>query len=201
MLETIIHFLDAFTLNLRIGSASLLIGVVLGLGSAALRFKRITMISRFIGFIIGLLRAFPVYVFMFVAFNYLVSSIAFDSLSLSQTSEIAVILAISVYTIPACSDAFLSFLLNRFQGKHEQSWLIFPNLMQVYVISVMSSSVGAALGLQEAVTFTLSLAETLPTREQRILLVFVVMLFFASIMASTRWIVLRLSRNKNSNPL
>ena len=193
MLENIWLFLDAFTINLRVGSVALLIGLLLGFASALLRARRHGASAKLTGFLVGFLRAFPVYVLMFVAVNLLASLGLFDALTSKQSAEAALIIALSAYTISACSDAWLAFLQHRDQGQYSQAWLVIPNLIQIYVITVMSSSVGAAIGLQEAVTFTLNLAESLPTRDERLLLVFVVVLFFATIMGLTRWGVKRVS--------
>jgi len=187
MLENVWLFLAAFTINLRLGAIALCAGLLVGFVSAMLRFRSTGPTSWLMGFFIGFLRAFPVYVLMFVAINWLVSVGVFDSLSPKQAAETALVIALSAYTISACSDASLSFLQHWSRGQYSQAWLIGPNIVQIYVITVMSSSVGAAIGLQEAVTFTLALAESLPTRSERILLVFVVIVFFALIMGLTRW--------------
>lgn len=180
-------FLQAFTINLRVGLLALLVGLLIGFFSAAIRSRNKGATSRITGFGIGLLRAFPVYVLMFVAVNLLASLGIFEALSPNQAAEAALVVALSAYTISACSDACLTFLQYRATGQHAQAWLVVPNIIQIYVITVISSSVGAAIGLQEAVTFILNLSETLPTREDRILLVFVAILFFAAIMGATRW--------------
>jgi len=193
VLENVWLFLDAFTINLRIGIIALLVGLLTGFTSAILRFRSHGTTARLTGFFVGFLRAFPIYVLMFVAVNLLASMGTFDALTSKQPAEIALIVALSAYTVSACSDACLAFLQHRYRGQHSQAWLVVPNIIQIYVITVMSSSVGAAIGLQEAVTFTLNLSETLPTRYERILLVFAAILFFASIMGLTRWGVKRVS--------
>ena len=185
-LHNIWLFLQAFTINLRVGLLALVVGLLIGFVSATIRFRNKGATSGLTGFLIGFLRAFPVYVLMFVAVNLLASLGTFDTLSPNQAAEAALIVALSAYTISACSDASLTFLQYRAKGQHNQAWLVVPNIIQIYVITVISSSVGAAIGLQEAVTFILNLSETLPTREDRILLVFMAILFFAAIMGTTR---------------
>lgn len=179
-------FLQAFTINLRVGLLALVVGLLIGFVSATIRFRNKGATSRLTGFLIGFLRAFPVYVLMFVAVNLLAFLGTFEALSPNQAAEAALIVALSAYTISACSDASLTFLQHRASGQYAQAWLVVPNIIQIYVITVISSSVGAAIGLQEAVTFILNLSETLPTRGERILLVFMAILFFAAIMGTTR---------------
>jgi len=186
VLDNLWLFLSAFTINLRVGVIALLIGLLGGFVAALLRFRSVGPTTRLTEFFIGLLRAFPVYVLMFVAINLLASSGAFDTLGTQYAAEAAVIIAQSAFTISACSDASLSFLQYNAVGKHRQAWLVVPNLLQIYVVCVMSSSVGAAIGLQEVATFTLNLAETLPSLNERILLVFMVILFCAVMMGLTR---------------
>jgi hypothetical protein len=193
MIENIWLFLGAFTVNLRLGLLAVLIGLLIGFVSAVARFKGAGVTSGLTGFLIAFLRAFPVYVLMFVAVNLLASLGALDALTANQAAEVALVIALSAYTTSACSDASLSLLQYRSLGQYSQAWLFLPNVMQIYVITVISSSVGAAIGLQESVTFTINLAETLPDRQDRMLLVFSVILFFVAIMGFTRWGVAQVS--------
>lgn len=193
MLDDVFGFLQALTVNLRIGLAALLIGLALGFVTAVIRHRGKGLMARAVGFLIGFLRAFPVYVLMFVAANVLASMAAFNAFDAGLSASVALIIALLAYTVSACSDACLTFLNHRARGYLTQAWLIVPNVFQIFVVTVMSSSIGAALGVQEAVAFTLALAETYETRIERIALILVVILFFAGMLRSSKFLVARSS--------
>ena len=85
----------------------------------------------------------------------------------------------------------MTFLNYRARGELAQAWLVVTNVFQIFVITVMASSIGAALGVQEAVAFTLSLAQTYETRIERIALIICVIVFFAGILMSSKFLVAR----------
>ena len=85
----------------------------------------------------------------------------------------------------------MTFLNYRARGELAQAWLVVPNVFQIFVITVMASSIGAALGVQEAVAFTLSLAQTYETRIERIALIICVIVFLAGILMSSKFLVAR----------
>jgi len=193
MLNDALGFLQALTVNLRIGFVTLLIGLAIGFIAATVRYRSTGFGSRVAGFLIGFLRAFPVYVLMFVAANLLASTGVFNAFSTERNASIALVVALLAYTISACSDACLTFIRHRALGQLTQAWLLVPNVFQIFVVTVMSSSVGAAIGVQEAVTYTLALAETYDTRLERIGLILLVILFFAGMLGSSKYLVAILS--------
>jgi hypothetical protein len=95
--------------------------------------------------------------------------------------------------IASCSDACVTFLQYRTQGQTKQAWLIVPNAFQIFIVAVMTSGSGAAIGVHEAVHFTLTLADTYETRTERIILVSIVILFFAGILGFAKFLSARLS--------
>lgn len=191
MLDNLLGFFLAFTVNFRLGFVALFIGLVLGLLTAVIRCRTSGVSARFIGFLIGFLRAFPVYVLMFVAASLFSTMSLFTAFDAEFSASIAVIVALLAYTVSACSDACVTFLNFRARGELAQAWLVVPNVFQIFVITVMASSIGAALGVQEAVAFTLSLAQTYETRIERIALIICVIVFFAGILMSSKFLVAR----------
>jgi Kef-type K+ transport system membrane component KefB len=61
----------------------------------------------------------------------------------------------------------------------------------------MSTSVGAAIGVQEAVMLTLARGDTLSTRQDQIELVLVVLLFFVVFFSIARYLIVLLTRKLN----
>jgi ABC-type amino acid transport system permease subunit len=61
----------------------------------------------------------------------------------------------------------------------------------------MSTSVGAAIGVQEAVMLTLARGDTMSTRQDQIELVLVVLLFFVVFFSIARYLIVLLTRKLN----
>lgn len=198
MLNDLYGFLQALMVNLQIGFIASALGFVLGFLAATVQYRFSGVGSRVAGFFIGLLRAFPIYVLMFVILNIFASTGILRAFSVETNASIALVLALLAYTISACADACLTFLRHRGLGQTAQAWLLVPNVFQIFVITVTSSSVGAAIGVQEAVTYTLSLAETYETHAQRIGLIVLVILFFAGLLGLSKLLVVTLIRRMRS---
>lgn len=198
MLDNIYGFLQALTVNLKIGFIALFLGLVLGFLAALVRYRSTGFGGRIAGFFIGFLRAFPIYVLMFVLLNIVASTGIFGTRSSEATASIVLVLAMLGYTVSACADACLTFLRHRGLGETAQAWLLIPNVFQIFVITVTSTSIGAAIGVQEAVTYTLSLAETFEARAQRIGLIVLVILFFAGLLGLSKVLVETLTRRIRS---
>jgi ABC-type amino acid transport system permease subunit len=193
MLDPLLGFLNALSVNLSIGLLALLVGLCLGFVTAAVRLAPNRLGAQAMNFFIGILRAVPSYVIMVVVAAILTSADALGMLGSQAAALIALFLALLAGTVSSSSDACLTFLQYRAQGRMEQACLIVPNAFQIFIVAVMSSGVGAAIGVHEAVHYTLALAETYDSREDRIVLVLVVILFFAVILACTKYVVARAS--------
>ena len=202
MLENALLFFEALVVNLRIGLLALGVGLLIGGPLAIVRIRGSSLSRRTVGFLIGFLRAFPVYVLLFVALNLLESNGFFD-LAEYDVASISLVIALSAYTVSACSDACLTFLAHRASGAIDQAWLVIPNVMQIFIITLVSTSLGAAIGVQEVVFFTINLADTFSERWERVALVLVVIVFFTVFGVLVKWLVLQVSghmigKNKQS---
>ncbi len=193
MLDHLLGFLNALTVNFSVGLLTLFVGLFLGFVTAAVRLAPNRLSAQTMNVVIGILRAVPSYVLMVVAAAIFTSADALGALSSQNAALIALFLALLAGTVSSCSDACVTFLQYRAQGRMEQAWLIVPNTFQIFIVAVMSSGVGAAIGVHEAVHYTLALAETYESRLDRIILVVIVILFFAAILASAKYMVGRAS--------
>lgn len=192
LVEHTLEYLGAFLVNLRIGLIALLIGAVAGFVTARLRLSG-GVVAGITNAVISMLRAFPVYVLMFVLLNFLASSFLVSLLGTAYAIEAVLILALSAYSSSAASDAFIDFINHSRSKRSAQAWLIVPNLFRIFTIIVIGSSVGAAIGVKEAVTYTLTLADSLYSRTDRILVITASMLFFALVLIVSKHGVQRLS--------
>jgi hypothetical protein len=193
MLDHLLGFLNALTVNLSIGLLVLLVGLCLGFVTAAIRLAPNRLGAQAMNFFIGILRAVPSYVIMVVMAAILTSADALGMLGSQTAALLALFLALLAGSISSCSDACVTFLQYRAQGRMDQALLIVPNLFQIFIVAVMSSGVGAAIGVHEAVHYTLALAETYESRIDRIILVASVILLFAAILTPTKYLVGRAS--------
>jgi len=172
-------FLTAFLVNLQIASISLLGGLLLGAPLGYARATNKVILSWTAGLVVGFLRAFPVFVLMFVLLNLIphpAGKYSFFSLSFS---ELILVLALCAYSVSVVADAILDAIRVYRTGNVTQAWLLVPNLFRIFVILVMSTSIGAAIGVQEAVTFTLRSADVFTDRAHKIGLVVLATVFFA----------------------
>jgi ABC-type amino acid transport system permease subunit len=191
-----VDFIQAFLVNISVGFASLLVGLVIGIPFAYVWYAG-GFIAGLIGVVVGLLRASPVFVFMFLCLNILTQVIDGGSARASLTPMIALVLALSCYSISVVADTWLD-LLKRYGAMTRESILLaIPVHIRTFVILVMSTSVGAAIGVQEAVMLTLARGETLSTRQDQIELVSVVLLFFVVFFSAARYLIVLLTRQLN----
>jgi hypothetical protein len=193
MLDHLLGFLNALTVNLSIAFLVLLVGLCLGFVTAAIRLAPNRLGAQAMNFFIGILRAVPSYVIMVVMAAILTSADALGMLGSQTAALLALFLALLAGSISSCSDAWVTFLQFRAQGRMEQALLIVPNAFQIFIVAVMSSGVGAAIGVHEAVHYTLALAETYESRVDRVILVASVILLFAAILTPTKYLVGRAS--------
>lgn len=181
----IVGFLNAFKTNLEVGIYALLGGILFALPLTWLRIR-----GGFLGkcseTFISLLRAFPVFVLMFVLLNLF--SRTFQDLT-NNEPKTALILALCAYATAVISDAAQDSWQHFHLAELTEALLIIPNLLRIFTILVMSSSVGAAVGVQDAVSFTLKSADQMPDANERILTVFLVTVFFMLFFISIRFVL------------
>ena len=106
-------------------------------------------------------------------------------------------LAQAVYMIAYVAENFYRALRHLDQGEREHALLFLPNLLRGFVVVVMSSGFGAAIGVSEAVGVTMQQAELLHAVGDRVLLFVAVIGLFAVVFgganAAIRWLVRRLT--------
>jgi ABC-type proline/glycine betaine transport system permease subunit len=203
MLQVIIHFmpvlLAGFMVNLEIGVATVMIAVALGVPLALLR-RRVALLRRPVRSTIGLMQALPTYVVMFFVLTLLPRDLTI--LNVSITGMTAVVLAQSVYLTAYVSEDAHEALGHWQRHDREQALLFLPNLLRGFVVVVMSSGFGAAVGVSEAVSATMRQAERLPDAGDRILLFAVAIAFFAVIVGSLNALIrLAISRLRHHVPV
>jgi ABC-type arginine transport system permease subunit len=193
----VIGFLYAFRINLEVGLYALLGGVLFGFPLAWLR-TQAGWSRVFAEGLITFLRAFPAFVLMFVLLNIMSNSTHWIHRYVDNVPTITLILALSAYATAVISDAAQDSWQYFRQSDTAKAFLLIPNLFRIFTILVMASSIGAAIGVQDAVSYTLSKAEATPDALNRIWLVFFATIFFVAFFSMIRFslylVVERLSK-------
>ena len=178
-----------FLVNLEIGVAAVAIGTMVGVPLTLLR-RRLPLLRRPIQLCIQLMQALPTYVTMFFMLNLLPHGLALWGRPIESVT--AVVLAQAVYmTSYVAEDAFKA-LDHLARNDREQALLFLPNLLRGFVVVVMSSGFGAALGVSEAVSVTMHQAERFSAIGDRILVFGVTISFFAVVFGSVNILIQRL---------
>ena len=106
---------------------------------------------------------------------------------------IAIVLALTAFALAAICDLTLAMLAQLAKGQMAEAFLIVPNIFRVFTSVLVTSSVGAAIGVSEAVSYTIRVYERFPDRLDRFLLVLGVTIFFAIFQTICKRLVLALS--------
>lgn len=190
MAETFLNlaggFLYAFLINMEVGLYSLFGGVLLGVPLTWLRIKGGWPKKVTEGFI-TLLRAFPVFVLMFALLNFLSQSAYVTQHFSLNIPKIVLIIALCAYSTAVVSDAAKDSWEYWRRADYPHALLLIPNLFRIFTILVMSSSIGAAIGVQDAVSYTLGRMEEIPDALTRIWLVLGATIFFVMFFSIIRF--------------
>lgn len=197
MMNLATGFFYAFRLNVEVGLYALLGSVLFGFPLTWLRVQ-VGWTRALAEGLISLLRAFPVFVLMFVLLSVLSDSSHLIHQYVDNIPKITLILALSAYATAVVSDAAQDCWQYVQQSDTAKAILLIPNLFRIFTILVMASSIGAAIGVHDAVSYTLSISEATPDALTRIWLVFLGTLFFVTFFSIIRFslylVVERLSK-------
>ena len=184
-----------FLVNLEIGVAAVAIGTMAGVALTLLR-RRLSLLQRPVHLCIQLMQALPTYVTMFFVLTLLPDDLALWGRPIESVT--AVVLAQSVYMTSYVAEDAYEALEHWKRNDRDQALLFLPNLLRGFVVVVMSSGFGAAVGVSEAVSVTMHQAERFPALGDRILLFAVTITFFVMVFGSVniliQHLISRLSR-------
>jgi len=192
-IDFVLNFLTYFLTNVKIGVISLVLGLVIGVPLALLLHKKNKWLTPAVNTLLFFCRGFPVYILMFALLNSLSADSFFKSFPDETVRLIAIVLALAAFALAAICDLTLVMLTQLAKGQMAEAFLIVPNVFRVFTAVLISSSVGAAIGVSEAVSYTIRVYERFPDRLDRFLLVLGVTIFFAMFQTICKRIVLALS--------
>jgi ABC-type amino acid transport system permease subunit len=155
-------FLTGMSINFTIAGIALALGLVLGAPLACARFHGgIAGVGADV--IVGLMRAAPTFVVMFFLLNVLPHR---DALSGVMIVAVSLVPYAAAYVADSGADALRQF----HSGSPLACLLILPNVARAFVVLVMSSSAGAAIGVPEGIAIILRQAEKMPSTGEMLLL-------------------------------
>lgn len=195
--------LPAMLLNFEIATIALVgglaFGILLAFGRAAggpVRFAVVTLI--------GLMRAAPTFVVMFFLINAIPRDATLFGLSLDISAFMAVSLSLLPYSAAYIADAAVEAMRQLRSGSRLGALLFMPNVMRAYFVLVMSSSTGAAIGVNEGISAIIDQASQLASLGEQLVLYFVGIILFGvplqAAFALIRLGQLRLSRRAHLPP-
>jgi ABC-type proline/glycine betaine transport system permease subunit len=181
-------FLHAFSQNLWMGMLAVLIGLIVGMPLARIVHRQ-SFLYKLVKALLFFLRALPAFIVMYIALGVLTMNVSIDEHSLFSAPVIALLVGLCFSSISGVFDATLDYFRLQDAGQRKQALLIIPNIFRLFVNVAATTAVGAALGVKEAVSYSLLTAERLSNTDDRLFIVFFVSMFFVCFVLLSRWIM------------
>lgn len=181
----------AMVVNFQIAGMALAIGLVLGL-PLAMALVAGRGWRRTVAPVMGLMRAAPTFVVMFYLLNAVPHEFTLAGFDLAPSGAMIVALSLVPYAAAYTADNGGEALLSLRRGSVEGALLFLPNIVRAFFVLVMSSSTGAAIGVNEGVAVVLREADRWPSLGDK-LIVFAVGVFAFGVVFQFGFGVVRLA--------
>jgi ABC-type amino acid transport system permease subunit len=191
-LQFLPELLAGFLVNLEIAAGAVALGLAAGMPLALLRLM-VPRSRRVIWPCVRLMQAAPTYVIMYFALNLLPRDLTLFGTAV--TGLAAVILAQAVYMASYVAENGFRALEYLRAGQRDLALLFLPNLLRGWVVVIMSSGFGAAIGVSEAVGVTMRHAERLHAVGDRVELFVAVIALFVVVFGTANLLIGRLMRS------
>lgn len=189
--------LGGMVTNFEISIAALLLGLVVGMPFAALRFYGGRMSVAFAAIVISLMRAAPTFVVMFFLLN-VVRDVNLFGTKLAMSGVMTVAVSLVPYSAAYTADAGLDALRQWDRGSPLGALLFLPNITRAFFVIVMASGAAAAIGVPEGISVILRESALLPSLGDRLIVFAVgIVLFGVPLqigLALMRWLQRELGR-------
>jgi ABC-type amino acid transport system permease subunit len=167
--EFLMRLLAGMAVNFEIAFIAMFWGLVAGLVLALGRLRGGVAGALAAG-VIGLMRAAPTFVVMFFLLNAIPRNATLFGIPFALSGVMTVALSLVPYSAAYVADAGVDSIRHLRTGATQGALLFFPNLTRAFLVMVMSSSVGAAIGVTEGIAVILRQAEQLPSFDDRLML-------------------------------
>ena len=189
--------LGGMVTNFEISIVALLLGLVVGMPFAALRFYGGRASVAFAAIVISLMRAAPTFVVMFFLLN-VVRDVSLFGAKLAMSGVMTVAVSLVPYSAAYTADAGVDALRQWDRGSPLGALLFLPNVTRAFFVIVMASGAAAAIGVPEGISVILRESALLPSLGDR-LVVFAVGIALFGVplqigLALMRWLQRELGR-------
>ena len=186
--------LAGMAVNFQIAATALALGLALGLPLGLLQLG--SRLQRgLVGLLVGLMRAAPTFVVMFFLLNVIPPDATLLGLDIAPSGRMIVALSLVPYVAAYAADNGREAALHHRRGAGDAALLFLPNVLRAFLVLVMSSGAGAAIGVAEGVAVVLRAAERLPTLGEK-LVVFAVGVLCFGLVFQTGFVLVRLVRDR-----
>ena len=153
--------------NFTIAAIALALGFALGLPLGLMHLAG--SVWRWLaGLLVGIMRAAPTFVVMFFLLNVIPPDATLFGLPVILSAPAIVALSLVPYAAAYVADNGRTAALQLRHGSLDAALLLLPNLMRAFLVLVMSSGAGAAIGVGEGVAVVLREAERWPTLAEKL---------------------------------
>jgi ABC-type arginine transport system permease subunit len=163
------QLLAGMAVNFKIAAIALLLGLALGLPLTLARLSG-SITGAAASTLIGLLRAAPTFVVMFFLFNVIAKDAKVFGYAIALSGVMTVAVSLVPYAAAYVADNGAEALQQLRRGAPLAALLFLPNVGRAFFVLVMSSSAGAAIGVNEGIAVILREAERLPATSDKFLL-------------------------------
>jgi ABC-type arginine/histidine transport system permease subunit len=159
--------MDGMVVNFGIAGVALALGMALGVPLIFLQLlgRRLRSGSAAL---IGLMRAAPTFVVMFFLLNIIPKEFELFGMTMSLSGGLIVALSLVPYAAAYIADNGRAALEGLRRGSRDEALLLLPSLVRAYVVLVMSSSAGVAIGVNEGVAVVLRQADSFATTAEQL---------------------------------
>lgn len=159
--------LAGLVVNVQISAIALGLGLLLGLPLAQLQLGG-PLQRRLAGPPVALMRAAPTFVVMFFLLSIIPPEATLLGYAVAPSGATIVALSLVPYAAAYAADNGREALRELQAGSTESALLFLPNLVRAFLVLVMSSGAGAAIGVGEGVAVVLREAERWPALDQKL---------------------------------
>ncbi len=189
--------LGGMVTNFEISIIALLLGLVVGIPFATLRFYGGRTSAAFAAVVVSLMRAAPTFVVMFFLLN-VVRDVSLFGMKLTMSGVMTVAVSLVPYSAAYTADAAVDALRQWHRGSPLGALLFLPNITRAFFVIVMASGAAAAIGVPEGISVMVREAALLPTLGDRLVVFAVgIVLFGVPLqigLALMRWLQRELGR-------
>ncbi len=183
--------------NFEISIVALLLGLVVGIPFAALRFYGGRAGVAFAVVVVSLMRAAPTFVVMFFLLN-VVRDVSLFGMKLTMSGVMTVAVSLVPYSAAYTADAGVEALRQWHRGSPLGALLFLPNITRAFFVIVMASGAAAAIGVPEGISVMVREAALLPSLGDRLIVFAIgIVLFGVPLqigLALMRWLQRELGR-------